>query len=157
MVWQFSRSKSVMELHSRKMVQKFKEAGHLVFKGTNAFNRGALKQKKGKTTNHFNGDSRNSERLFQTLCSVNQLIVYRAVTDWTFQLGLTDEEKEGVNIPLKKWVASMITRRSGNVGISYSETDTWKQDAGKHELQRVGKENTDDTINCLKKRYSNIL
>ena len=38
------------------------------------------------------------------------------------------------------------TRGGRNVGISFSETGTWKQDAGKHELQGAGKENTDDTI-----------
>ena len=60
---------------ANKMVQQFKETGHLVFKGVSALRRGVLKQKKGKTSIHFNGDSMNTELLFQTVHSVNQLSV----------------------------------------------------------------------------------
>ena len=38
------------------MVQRFKEIGHLVFKSISALSRGILKQEKGKTSIHFNGD-----------------------------------------------------------------------------------------------------
>ena len=62
---------------------------------------------------------------------------FGALTDCACQLGLKDEEKERVNIPLKNWIASMMEP---------AEISTWKQDPGKHELLSVGKEDTDDTI-----------
>ena len=67
---------------ANKMVQQFKETGHLVFISTSAMSRGILKQRRGRSTSHFNGDSVNSELLFQTVHSVNQLGVYAFVTDW---------------------------------------------------------------------------
>ena len=60
------------------MVQRFKETGHLVFKSTSALSRGILKQRKGIRTIHFNGDSMNTELLFQTVHPENQLSVYGA-------------------------------------------------------------------------------
>ena len=51
---------------ANKMVQRFKETGHLVFKRTSALSRRILKQKKGRCTFHFNVDSTNTELLFQT-------------------------------------------------------------------------------------------
>ena len=71
-----------------KMVQRFKETGLLVFKSISALSRGILKQKKGKTSIHFNGDSRNKELLFQTSHSA-KISVYGAVTDWCYQFGST--------------------------------------------------------------------
>ena len=91
-------------------------------------------RKEGKRTIHFNGDSRNSKLLFQTVCSFNQLIVNGAVTGWCYQFGLANEEKEQVNIPLKNWIASMMEPEEVEMLVSPSETDTWKQDAGKREL-----------------------
>ena len=48
---------------------------------------------------------------------------FGAVTDWAYQLGLKDEEKERVNIPLKNWVASMNVSHSftapGNKNMSF--------------------------------------
>ena len=55
--------------------------------------RGILEQKKGKTSNHFNGDSMNTELLFQTIHSVNQLSVYGAVVNWCYQFGF-DRRRE---------------------------------------------------------------
>ena len=74
--WVQARKRSGMEHHAQKgqwnctaakMVQRFKEIGHLAFKSLNALSRGILKQKKGKTSIHFNGDSMNTELLFQTM------------------------------------------------------------------------------------------
>ena len=76
-----------------KMVQRFKETGHPEFKSISALSRGILKQKTGKTSIHFNRDSMNTELLFQTIHSVNQLSVYGAVVNWCYQLGSTEEEK----------------------------------------------------------------
>ena len=50
-----------------KIVQRFKETGHPVSKGVSALSRGVLKQKKGKTPIHVNGDSVNAELFFQTV------------------------------------------------------------------------------------------
>ena len=44
-------------------------------------------------TMHFNGDSMNTELLFQTIHSVNQLSIYGAVAKWCHQFCLTEEEK----------------------------------------------------------------
>ena len=76
------------------MVQQFKETGHPVFKGVSALSRGVLKQKKGKTSIHFNGDSMNTELLFHTVHSVNQLSVHGAVANWCYLFGST-EDKQG--------------------------------------------------------------
>ena len=73
--------KRTMEFTTNKMVHRFKETGHPEFKSTNTLSRGILKQKKGRRTIHFNGDSMNTELLFQTVHSVNQLSVYGAVTN----------------------------------------------------------------------------
>ena len=63
------------------MVQRFKETGHIVFKSISALSRGIFKQKKGRFTIHFNGDSVNTEILFQTVHSANQLSVYGALAN----------------------------------------------------------------------------
>ena len=39
------------------MIQPFAQSGHPVFRGTSVFNRGNLKRKTGRNTNHFTGDS----------------------------------------------------------------------------------------------------
>ena len=64
-----------------------------MFKGISALSRGILKTKKGKNTTHFNGDSTNTELLFQTVHSVNQLSIYGAAANWCKQFGLAEEEK----------------------------------------------------------------
>ena len=69
---------------ANKMVQRFKETGHLVFKSISALSRGLLKQKKGESTKHINGDSMNTELLFQTIYSVYQLSIYGAVSSIRF-------------------------------------------------------------------------
>ena len=67
---------------ANKTVQQFDKIGHPIFPSTSALSRGFLKQRKGKSTIHFSGDSVNSELLFQTDHSVSQISVYAAVTDW---------------------------------------------------------------------------
>ena len=54
---------------AKEIVQRFKETSHPVFKSISALSRGILKKKGGDTT-HFNGDSTNTELLFQTIHSV---------------------------------------------------------------------------------------
>ena len=75
------------------MVQRFKETGQPVLQSTSALSRGILKQRKGKCTVHFNGDLMNTELLFRTVHSVNQLSTYGAVANWCYQFALTEEEK----------------------------------------------------------------
>ena len=52
----------------------------ILYSKVSVLSRGVLKQKKGKTSIHFNGDSMNTELVFQTVHSVNQ----RAVANWCF-------------------------------------------------------------------------
>ena len=61
----------------------------------------------------------NTELLFPTVHSVNQIGVYAAVTDWCYQfVGLANEEKEQVAIPVSNFFFNHGgNRRSGNVGI----------------------------------------
>ena len=96
-------------LQPTKMVQRFKETGHPVFKSISALSRGILKQKKGKNTTHFDEDSTNTEPLFQTIHSVNQLSIYGAVANWCHQFGLTEEEKGRVNLPMDNKMLTMCT------------------------------------------------
>ena len=73
-VWKFfSRSKKEWDSTVKKLTQLFKETGHLLFKSISALSRGILKQRNGKSTIHFNGDSMNTELFFQTIHSVNRL------------------------------------------------------------------------------------
>ena len=132
-----------------KMVQRFKETGHLVFKSISALSRGILKQMNGKTSI--------TELLFQTIHSVNQLSVYGAVANWCYLFGSTEEEKGRACIPVDNTIFDQVeTRRSTTLGIS-SDKSIWKQDARKSpELRRAGWEDTTDTI-MWKKLTSNIL
>ena len=70
------------------MVEPFKDTGHPVFKSISALSRGILKKKNTRDTKHFNADASNTELLFRIFHSVNQLIIYGAVS------GLTEEERE---------------------------------------------------------------
>ena len=80
-------------LQPTKMLQRLKETGHLVFKSITALSRGILEQKKGKSTIHFNGDSMNTQLMFQTVHSSNQLSIYGAVANWWYQFSVTEEER----------------------------------------------------------------
>ena len=75
-----------------KVVQRFKEIGHLVFKSISALGRGILKQEKGKTSIHFNGD------FFEHRTLVPNNAFYKSAHDgaeanWCYQFGSTEEEK----------------------------------------------------------------
>ena len=85
--WVQVRKRNCVAIHTVKkdwnctaneMVQRFKETGHLVSESINALSRVILKQRKGRRTIHFNGDSMNTELLFQTVHSVIQLSVLRS-------------------------------------------------------------------------------
>ena len=73
-----------------------------------------LKQRKGGRTIHFNGDSTNSELLFHTVRSVNQLRVYGAVTSWCYLFGLQEEEKDESHKQLDKDFESDLVQNTTN-------------------------------------------
>ena len=81
-----------------KMVQRFEENCHIAFKRVSALSRGILKQKKGKTSIHFKGDSINTELLFKIIHSVNQLSFYGAGANRCQQFDLAEEEKGRSNL-----------------------------------------------------------
>ena len=95
-VWKFllRSKKGEWDSTTSKMVQRFKETRHLVVKSISALCRGILKQKKGKNTIHFNGDSTNTELLSQTMHYGNQLSIYAAVTKLVSSILLDRRRKE---------------------------------------------------------------
>ena len=61
------------------MMINFSESGHPVFRGTSAWERGALKNKGGgKLPLHFCGDPQTVEVVLRTIISVNQLKCQRS-------------------------------------------------------------------------------
>ena len=64
------------------MIIKFGESGHPVFRATSPLSRGTLKSKGGgKLSFHFCADGDTIETVLRTIISVNQLSIYRAVSD----------------------------------------------------------------------------
>ena len=64
------------------MMIKFGESGHPVFRATSPLSRGTLKSKGGgKPPTHFCADGETIETVFRTIISVNQRIIYVAVSD----------------------------------------------------------------------------
>ena len=64
------------------MMINFGESGHPVFRATSPWSRGTLKSKGGgKLSTHFRADGGTIETVFRTICSVNQLSIYGAVSD----------------------------------------------------------------------------
>ena len=61
---------------------KFGECGHPVFRATSPLSRGTLKSRGcGKLSIHFCADGETMQTVFRTVISVNQLRIYRAVSD----------------------------------------------------------------------------
>ena len=75
------------------MVERFRETGHPVFKSISALSRGILKRKCNRDTIHFNADASNTEILFRTIHSANQLSINGAVTSWCEEFGLRQRER----------------------------------------------------------------
>ena len=92
---------------ANKMVQRFKETGHHIFRSTSALSRGILMRERGRSTIHFNGDTVNTEFLFQKVHSVNLISDYAAATDWCCQLGSTKEEEQ-VPTPVNNGIYTMV-------------------------------------------------
>ena len=69
----------------------------------------------------------NTELLFQTIHSVNQLSVYAAVANWCHQFGLAEGEKGRASVAVDNKILTMGgTRRSDIIGIS-SDSGTWNR------------------------------
>ena len=90
--WRSSRrSKMTCKI---KTLERFKETNHPVFKSISALNRGILTRKNNRDAIHFNADSSNTEFLFRTIHSANQLSIYGAVQIWCEEFGQRPIEKE---------------------------------------------------------------
>ena len=96
------------------MVQRFKETYHPVFKSISALSHGILKRSKGKETIHFNADASNTELLFRIIPSLDPLSIFGAVSNWSEQLDLNQDERE-----------------------STSEKSTEKEDCGEQEVNSL--------------------
>ena len=114
------------------MVERFKDAGHPVFKSISALSRGILKKKNGRDTIHFSADASNTELLFRIIHSVNQLSIYGAVSTWCEQFGLKEEEKVQEKHKESVTKGVLISVKSQEVKLLVSQTGIWKQIAGKH-------------------------
>ena len=76
------------------MVERLKDTSHPVFKSISPLSRGILKKRNNRDTIHFNADASNTELLFRSIHSVNQLSISGAVSNWCKQFVLTEEERE---------------------------------------------------------------
>ena len=88
--------------------QRFKETGRPVFKSISFLSRGILKRMRGFKTIHFNGYSSNTDLLFQTAHSANQLSGNGAVANRCGQFGLTEEEKGRDNLSVNKSIVTSV-------------------------------------------------
>ena len=111
-----------------KMVQRFQETRHSVFKSISALSRGFLKRK-GKDTIHFNGESSNTELLFRTIHSVNQLSIYGAVTNWCEQFRLDRGRKGTIKAEIHEQQCIDMC------GMKRETPQEWKKP---HEVQTLG-------------------
>ena len=116
--WYGSSNDGQWDRTANEMVQQFKETGHPIFTATSAVSRGTLKRRNGKSTIHFNGDFTNTELLFQTINSVNQVSIYAAVTNWCYIFALRMEEKEHIPIPVDNRVMAVVDPEEVDMLIS---------------------------------------
>ena len=67
---------------AEQMMLTFAESKHPIFRSTSPLSRGVLKSKGGgKLSIHFCADGETVETVFRTIISVNQLSIYRTVSD----------------------------------------------------------------------------
>ena len=76
------------------MVERFQETRHLVVKSASALSRGILRRKNNGDTTHFNADAPNTELLFRTIHSANQLSIHEAVSSWCEEFGRRPNTKQ---------------------------------------------------------------
>ena len=96
-----------------------------MFKSISALSRGILKKKKGRDTIHFHGDSTNTELLFQTIHSLNQLSIYGAGGELVTTIR-PHRGRKGTSqfICEQEDVDEYTTLRSTTLGVS-SDNGTW--------------------------------
>ena len=75
-----------------KMVKRFQESGHPVWESISALARRILNRKNNRDTVHFTADALNTEILYRTIHSANQLSIYGAVAGWCEEFGLKPDE-----------------------------------------------------------------
>ena len=65
------------------MMNKFAVSGHPVFRCSSSMSRGVLKkQRRQRTSRHFNTDPSTAQLLLETIVAVNQDSIYGAVAKW---------------------------------------------------------------------------
>ena len=89
------RSRRMVGLHSQWNDTAIQRIRTYCVYSTRGLSRGILKRKRGFETNHFNEESTNTELLFQTIHSVNQLSIYGELVP---KFGLTEEKKGRDNV-----------------------------------------------------------
>ena len=77
-----------------RMVERLKETSHSAVKSISALSRRIMKRKNNRDTIHFNADASNTELLFRTVHSANQVSIYGAVSSWCEEFGQRPNEKE---------------------------------------------------------------
>ena len=73
--------------------EQFEESGHPVLISVPPLARGILRKKNNKETIHFSADASNTELLYRTIHSANQLSIYGAVARWCEDFGMKTDEK----------------------------------------------------------------
>ena len=78
----------------------------------------------------------NTELWFQTVHSVNQLSVNGAVTKWCYQIGLTEEGKGRVGIPVEFKILTMVELEevTGSLGNALGQI---KENMTGHDAERL--------------------
>ena len=140
-----------------RMVERFKDTGHPVFKSISAFRRGILKKKNNSDTIHFNADASHTELLFRIIhsfCESAQYLRSSFELVWAIRLdrgrkGTRKTERIRDERCIDKWEIT----RSKTFGI-FSETSIWKHFAGKHSALRITVR--DDSVQGFAKTHQGI-
>ena len=91
--------KRTMELHSQQNGTAIQRNWSSCFQKYQCFESWDLEAKERQTYHSLQErDSMNTELLFQTVHSVNQVSVYGALTNWCYQFALKEEDKGRVGI-----------------------------------------------------------
>ena len=140
--WTFWRrgiaQKGLWNCTADKMVQRFKENGHLVFKSISALSRGMLKQEKGKTSIHFNGDFFEHRTLVPNNALCKSAPCLRSSGELV--LSIREEKGRASNLVVNKILTKLRPEERSTILSISSDTSNWKQDARKgSELRRAGR------------------
>ena len=98
----------------QRMLFNLARSGHPIFRGTSALERGQSRSKEGgKTSIHFNGNTKNMELLLQMVISVNQLSLYGAAMIEELPVGERAPENplHQVNWKNKKLLHNLLSQK----------------------------------------------